>query len=157
MFGRVFISGFLSWLRLMSIVRREAAAGVSAALLHLADAYCAAGVAVPPVLPAGKEARNFALDRDKQLAGIRQRAEIIQLPPATPALADRTWVLLTGAPEGRMGPGRAREHERRTRQRRRLPSLQVPAGSAGIQAVAVLRCCTPCLGFVPALHWREPR
>src|SRR5689334_22932482 len=37
-FGRVFMSGFLSWLRLMAIVRREAAAGVSAALLHFADA-----------------------------------------------------------------------------------------------------------------------
>jgi hypothetical protein len=89
----------------MAIVRREAAAGVSAALLHLADACCAAGVAVPPVLPAGKGPRNFALDRDKQLAGVRQRAEIIQLPPTTPALADRTWVLLTGAPEGGWGLG----------------------------------------------------
>src|SRR5260370_37020928 len=85
MFGRVFISGFLSWLRLMAILRREAAAGVSAALLHFADARCAAGVAIPPVLPAGKEPRNFGLDRDKQLAGVRQRAEIIQLPPTTPA------------------------------------------------------------------------
>src|SRR5260370_24345587 len=36
------------------------AAGVSAALLHIADACCAAGVAIPPVSPAGKEPRNFA-------------------------------------------------------------------------------------------------
>jgi hypothetical protein len=50
---------------------------------------------------AGREGlRNFGLDRDQQLAGVRQRAEIIQLPPTTPALADRTWLLLTGAPKG---------------------------------------------------------
>ena len=55
---------------------------------------------VPPVWPAGKGPRDFGLDRDKQLAGVRQRAEIIQLPPTTPALADGPWVLLTGAPEG---------------------------------------------------------
>jgi hypothetical protein len=34
--------------RLVTILRREAEAGVSAALLHLADACCAAGVAIPP-------------------------------------------------------------------------------------------------------------
>src|SRR5216684_3179592 len=44
--------------RLVTILRREAAAGVSAALLHCADACCAAGVAIPP---AGKEPRNFGL------------------------------------------------------------------------------------------------
>ena len=49
-----------------------------------------AGVAIPPVLPAGKEPRNFGLVRDKQLAGVRQRAEIIQLPPTTLPLADGT-------------------------------------------------------------------
>jgi len=41
----------------MAIVRRETEAGVSAALLHFADVCCAAGVAVPPVWPAGKEPR----------------------------------------------------------------------------------------------------
>jgi hypothetical protein len=90
MFGRVFISGFLSWSCLVATLRREAAAGVSAALLHFADACCAAGVAIPPVLPTGKEPRNFGLDRNKQLARVRQRAEIIQLPPTTPPLTDRT-------------------------------------------------------------------
>jgi len=90
MFGRVFISGFLSWSCLVATLRPEAAAGVSAALLHFADACCAAGVAIPPVLPAGKEPRNFGLDRNKQLARVRQRAETIQLPPATPPLTDRT-------------------------------------------------------------------
>jgi hypothetical protein len=32
--------------RLVTILRREAAAGVSGALLHIADTCCAAGVAV---------------------------------------------------------------------------------------------------------------
>ena len=70
--------------RLVTILRREAAAGVSAALLHFADACCAAGVAIPPVLPASKEPRNFGLHRDKHLAVVRQRTDIIQLPPTTP-------------------------------------------------------------------------
>src|SRR6185437_834660 len=46
--------------RLVTILRREAAAAVSAALLHFADACCAAGVAIPP---AGNEPRNFGLGR----------------------------------------------------------------------------------------------
>jgi len=36
--------------------------------------------------PAGKEPRNFGLHRVKQLAAVRRRAEIIQLPPTTPRL-----------------------------------------------------------------------
>ena len=87
----------------MAIVRRKAAPGVSAALLHLADACCAAGVAVPPVWPAGKGPRDFGLDRDKQLAVVRRRAEIIQLPPATPALADRTLGAADRGARGRTG------------------------------------------------------
>jgi hypothetical protein len=67
--------------RLVTILRREAAAGVSAALLHIADACCPAGVAVPPVLPAGKEPRDFGLHRVKQLAVVRQLTDIIQRPP----------------------------------------------------------------------------
>jgi hypothetical protein len=46
------------------------------------------------------EPRNFGLHRVKQLAVVRRRAEIIQLPPTTPAVADRTWVPLTKAAEG---------------------------------------------------------
>jgi hypothetical protein len=89
--------------RLVTILRRETAAGVSAALLHFADACCAAKVAIPPVLPAGKEPRNFGLHRVKQLAGIPEVTDIIQLAPAPPA--DRTWVLLTEAPKGGWGLG----------------------------------------------------
>jgi hypothetical protein len=36
----------------------------------------------PP--PDALGARNFGLDRDEQLAVVRQRADIIQLPPTTP-------------------------------------------------------------------------
>src|SRR5690349_15675419 len=90
MFGRAFICVVPSRSGLTAILRSETEAGVSAALLHFADACCAAGVAVPPVWPAGKEPRDFGLGRAMQLAGVRQRAEIIQLPPTTPALADRT-------------------------------------------------------------------
>src|SRR6476646_5654450 len=118
MFGRVFILGFLSWSCLAAILRRKAAAGVSAALLHFADACCAAGVAVPPAWPGGKGPRDFGLDRDKQLAGVRQRAEIIQLPPTTPALADRTLGAADRGARRPTGFGRVREHQRRTRQRR---------------------------------------
>jgi len=38
-------------------------------------------VAIPPVLPAGKEPRNFGLHRVKQLAVVRQLTDIIQRPP----------------------------------------------------------------------------
>jgi hypothetical protein len=50
-------------------------------------------------LPAGKEPRNFGLHRVKQLAGIPEVTDIIQLAPATRPPADRTWVLLTEAPK----------------------------------------------------------
>jgi hypothetical protein len=51
-------------------------------------------------MPAGKEPRNFGLDRDEQLAGVRRPAAIIQLPPTTAHSPTGPWVLLTGAPEG---------------------------------------------------------
>ena len=80
--------------RLVTILRSGAAAGVSAALLHFADACCAAGVAISR---AGKEPRNFGLHRVKQLVVVRRRAEIIQLPPATPRLklAQAGWCART--------------------------------------------------------------
>jgi hypothetical protein len=34
-------------------------------------------------LPTRKEPRNFGLHRDKQIAVVRQRTDIIQLPPMT--------------------------------------------------------------------------
>jgi phenylpyruvate tautomerase PptA (4-oxalocrotonate tautomerase family) len=44
-----------------------------------------------------------ALDREKQLAVVRQLTDIISAAAGDPTLADRTWVLLTEAPEGGWG------------------------------------------------------
>ena len=44
-----------------------------------------------------------ALDRDKQLAVVRRLTDIIAAAASDPTLADRTWVLLTEAPEGGWG------------------------------------------------------
>src|ERR1700728_4461358 len=41
-----------------------------------------------------------ALDRDKQLAVVRQLTDLVATAAAEPGLAARTWVLLTEAPEG---------------------------------------------------------
>jgi phenylpyruvate tautomerase PptA (4-oxalocrotonate tautomerase family) len=44
-----------------------------------------------------------ALDRDKQLAVVRQLTDIVAAAAGDPALADRTWVLLTEAADGGWG------------------------------------------------------
>ncbi len=44
-----------------------------------------------------------ALDRDKQLAVVRQLTDIVAAAAGDPTLADRTWVLLTEAAEGGWG------------------------------------------------------
>jgi phenylpyruvate tautomerase PptA (4-oxalocrotonate tautomerase family) len=44
-----------------------------------------------------------ALDRDKQLAVVRQLTDLIAGAAGDPALTDRTWVLLTEAPDGGWG------------------------------------------------------
>ena len=44
-----------------------------------------------------------ALDRDKQLAVVRQFTDLIATAAADASLADRTWVLLTEAVEGGWG------------------------------------------------------
>ena len=47
---------------------------------------------------------NFgALDRDKQLAVVRQLTDVVAAAAGDPTLADRTWVLLTEAPDGGWG------------------------------------------------------
>jgi phenylpyruvate tautomerase PptA (4-oxalocrotonate tautomerase family) len=46
---------------------------------------------------------HYALDRDKQLAVVRQFTDIVARAGADPELADRTWVLLTEAPDGGWG------------------------------------------------------
>jgi len=44
-----------------------------------------------------------ALDRDKQLAVVNRLTEIVAGAADDPTLADRTWVLLTEAPDGGWG------------------------------------------------------
>jgi phenylpyruvate tautomerase PptA (4-oxalocrotonate tautomerase family) len=44
-----------------------------------------------------------ALDRDKQLAAVRQLTDLIATAAGDSSLTERTWVLLTEAPEGRWG------------------------------------------------------
>ena len=44
-----------------------------------------------------------ALDRDKQLKVVRQFTDIIAAAAGDPGLTDRTWVLLTEAPDGGWG------------------------------------------------------
>jgi phenylpyruvate tautomerase PptA (4-oxalocrotonate tautomerase family) len=49
-----------------------------------------------------------ALDRDKQLAVVRQLTDLVAAAAGDPSLAERTWVLLTEAPDGGWGlAGRA--------------------------------------------------
>jgi phenylpyruvate tautomerase PptA (4-oxalocrotonate tautomerase family) len=43
------------------------------------------------------------LDRDKQLGVVKDLTEIVATAAGDPALAERTWVLLTEAPEGGWG------------------------------------------------------
>jgi phenylpyruvate tautomerase PptA (4-oxalocrotonate tautomerase family) len=44
-----------------------------------------------------------ALDRDKQIAVVRRLTDIVAEAAGDPGLGDRTWVLLTEAPEGGWG------------------------------------------------------
>jgi phenylpyruvate tautomerase PptA (4-oxalocrotonate tautomerase family) len=46
-----------------------------------------------------------ALDRDKQLAVVREFTDLISRAAGDPTLVDRTWVLLTEAPDGGWGLG----------------------------------------------------
>jgi phenylpyruvate tautomerase PptA (4-oxalocrotonate tautomerase family) len=46
---------------------------------------------------------HHALDRDKQLAVVREFTDIIASAAGDPALTERTWVLLTEAPDGGWG------------------------------------------------------
>jgi phenylpyruvate tautomerase PptA (4-oxalocrotonate tautomerase family) len=46
-----------------------------------------------------------ALDRDKQLAVVREFTEIVARAAGDPTLTDRIWVLLTEAPDGGWGLG----------------------------------------------------
>ncbi|HWW91016.1 MAG TPA: hypothetical protein VNY35_09580 [Solirubrobacteraceae bacterium] len=54
-------------------------------------------VRVQVLTPAG------VLDRDKQLGVVKELTEIVTSAAGDPALAERTWVLLTESPEGGWG------------------------------------------------------
>jgi phenylpyruvate tautomerase PptA (4-oxalocrotonate tautomerase family) len=43
------------------------------------------------------------LDRDKQLGVVRELTDIVAAAAGDPTLTDRTWVLITGSPEGGWG------------------------------------------------------
>jgi hypothetical protein len=55
-----------------------------------------------------------ALDRDKQLAAVRRLTDAVAAAAGDPSLVERTWVLLTEAPEGGLAdlPVRADEGAR---------------------------------------------
>jgi phenylpyruvate tautomerase PptA (4-oxalocrotonate tautomerase family) len=44
-----------------------------------------------------------ALDRDKQVAVVRKLTDLVSTAAGDPSLAERTWVVLTEAPEGGWG------------------------------------------------------
>jgi phenylpyruvate tautomerase PptA (4-oxalocrotonate tautomerase family) len=54
-------------------------------------------VRVQVLTPAG------VLDRDKQLGVVRELTDIVSAAAGDPALAERTWVLITESPEGGWG------------------------------------------------------
>jgi len=83
----------------MAIVRRKAAAGVSAALLHFAAACSAAGVAVPPVWPPGKGCVTLGQTAmSSSRASVSARSSSYRRRPRH--WPTGPWVLLTGAPQG---------------------------------------------------------
>jgi phenylpyruvate tautomerase PptA (4-oxalocrotonate tautomerase family) len=76
----------------------------TAAFIHEMDAAAISNVAgdsnyvrVQVLTPVG------VLDRDKQLGVVRELTEIVVAAAGDPSLGERTWVLLTEAPEGGWG------------------------------------------------------
>ena len=74
-----------------------------------------------------------ALDRDKQLAVVRQFTDLLAAAAGDPSLADRTWVLLTEAVEGGWGlAGHANTNaELIAAARAQIAQLQSAKGAAG--------------------------
>jgi phenylpyruvate tautomerase PptA (4-oxalocrotonate tautomerase family) len=74
-----------------------------------------------------------ALDRDKQLAVVRQFTDLVATAAGDPSLADRTWVLLTEAVEGGWGlAGHANTNaELVAAARAQIAQLQSAKGTAG--------------------------
>jgi phenylpyruvate tautomerase PptA (4-oxalocrotonate tautomerase family) len=74
-----------------------------------------------------------ALDRDKQLAVVRQYTDLVAAAAGDPSLTDRTWVLLTEAVEGGWGlAGHANTNvELVAAARAQIAQLQSAKGAAG--------------------------
>ena len=76
----------------------------TAAFIHLLPAQCLANVDGDSTHVRIQVLTNAgALDRDKQLAVVAQLTAIVAAAAGDPSLADRTWVLLTEAPDGGWG------------------------------------------------------
>src|SRR6266516_5371611 len=78
----------------------------TAAFVHDLPADCLANVDSDSTYVRVQVLTNSgALDRGEQLAVVRQLTDIIAAAAGDPALAGRTWVLLTEAPDGGWGLG----------------------------------------------------
>ena len=76
----------------------------TAAFIHSLSEQCLANVDRDSIYVRGQVLTNAgALDRDKQTAVVAQLTEIVAAAAGDPALGDRTWVLLTEAPDGGWG------------------------------------------------------
>ena len=76
----------------------------TAAFIHLLPAQCLANVDGDSTHVRVQVLTNAsALDRDKQLAVVARLTAIVAAAAGDPSLADRTWVLLTEAPDGGWG------------------------------------------------------
>ena len=76
----------------------------TAAFVHPLPAPCLANVDGDSTYVRVQVLTNAgALDRDKQLAVVSRLTAIVAEASGDPSLADRTWVLLTEAPEGGWG------------------------------------------------------
>ena len=76
----------------------------TAAFVHPLPAQCLANVDGDSTYVRVQVLTNAgALDRDKQLAVVSRLTAIVAEASGDPSLADRTWVLLTEAPEGGWG------------------------------------------------------
>jgi len=76
----------------------------TAAFIHPLPAQCLANVDGDSTYVRVQVLTNFgALDRDKQLALVAQLTSIVSAAAGDPSLTDRTWVLLTEAPDGGWG------------------------------------------------------
>ena len=76
----------------------------TAAFVHPLPAQCLANVDGDSTYVRVQVLTNAgALDRDKQLAVVSRLTAIVAEASGDPSLADRTWVLLTEAPDGGWG------------------------------------------------------